>query len=70
LSDDVTLRYSQLKRFDKAMNELEETFHWLASPHQYITLSHEGDKILAFEKGDLVFIFNFHPSNVIFKINI
>jgi len=46
--------------FDKAMNELEELFHWNAHPHQYITLQHEGDKMIVFEKGDLLFIFNFH----------
>lgn len=64
LSDNVELKYSQLKRFDKAMNELEERFHWMrVGSHQYITLSHEDDKLIVFERGDLLFIFNFHPTN-------
>ena len=32
--------------------------------HQYVTLTHEQDKLIVFERGDLLFIFNFHPSNV------
>ena len=33
------------------------------SPHQYCTLTHESDKLIVFERGDLLFIFNFHPYN-------
>ncbi len=25
-------------------------------------MKHEGDKVLVFERGDLIFIFNFHPT--------
>ena len=47
------------------MNELEQRFHWMrVGSHQYITMTHEGDKLIVFERGDLVFIFNFHPTNV------
>lgn len=60
ISDNKELRYAALKAFDRAMNELEEQFQWLSNDHQFITLTHEGDKIIAFEKGDLLFIFNFH----------
>ena len=24
---------------------------------------HEGDKVIVFERNDVVFVFNFHPSN-------
>ena len=62
LSDDPNLKYSFLKRFDKAFNELEERFHWMrVGQHQFITMAHEDDKIIIFERGDLLFIFNFHP---------
>lgn len=64
LADDPNLKYSFLKKFDKAFNELEERFHWMNSPHQYVTLNHDGDKLIIFERGDLLFIFNFHPTNV------
>lgn len=31
--------------------------------HQYVVLAHDGDKVVAFEKGDrLLFVFNFHPT--------
>ncbi|KAL2913315.1 alpha-1,4-glucan branching enzyme [Polyrhizophydium stewartii] len=29
---------------------------------QYVSLKHEGDKIIVFERGDLLWIFNFHPT--------
>jgi 1,4-alpha-glucan branching enzyme len=43
------------------MNHLDDVYGILTANHQYITLMHEKDKIIAFEKGDLLFIFNFHP---------
>lgn len=43
------------------MNQLETDYSWLLSKHQFISLINEGDKLIAFEKGDLLFIFNFHP---------
>jgi 1,4-alpha-glucan branching enzyme len=44
------------------MNHLEEKVGWLNAKHQFISLMHEKDKLIVFEKGDLLFIFNFHPS--------
>jgi 1,4-alpha-glucan branching enzyme len=34
----------------------------MVSPHQYISRKDESDKVVVFEKGDLVFVFNFHYS--------
>ena len=62
LCDDESLRYSFLKQWDIEMNKLEEKFHWLSSKHQYISLTHEEDKLIVYEKGDLLFVFNFHVS--------
>lgn len=64
LQDDENLRYKYLKNWDKAFNELESKFNWLSSGHQFVTLTHDGDKLIVFERGDLLFIFNFHPTNV------
>ena len=47
------------------MNYWEERIQWKVSRDEYISLTHEVDKIIAFEKGDLLFVFNFHPTNVI-----
>ena len=29
---------------------------------EYVSLKHEGDKVLVFEKGKSVYIFNFNPT--------
>lgn len=42
------------------MNAAEEEFKWLNSNPGYVTTVHEQDKIIAFEKNLLVFVFNFH----------
>ncbi|XP_033127003.1 1,4-alpha-glucan-branching enzyme-like, partial [Anneissia japonica] len=60
--DDSNLRYMFLNDFDATMNMLEERFHWLSSPQAYVTCKHEDDKLIAFERANLVFIFNFHPN--------
>ena len=44
------------------MHSLENKFPWLNSKHQYISLVHENDKLIVFEKGDLIFVFNFNIS--------
>lgn len=56
------LRYYQLLQFEKAMHALDDKYSFLAGGHEYVTLMHEGDKLIVFEKGPLVFIFNFHYS--------
>ncbi|MEE6507415.1 hypothetical protein FKM82_022025, partial [Ascaphus truei] len=61
LVDDQILRYRYLYAFDRAMNKLEEQFGWLAAPMAYVSAKHQDDKIIAFERGNLLFIFNFHP---------
>ena len=62
LCDATYLRYKYLYNWDMAMNNIDEVFHFLPDKRQYITLKHEGDKLIVFEKGDLLFIFNFHPN--------
>ena len=61
LCDNKSLRYQYLYNFDVAMNNLDDVFGFLSNKHQYVTLKREGDKLIVFEKGDLLFIFNFHP---------
>ncbi|KAJ1945948.1 alpha-1,4-glucan branching enzyme, partial [Linderina pennispora] len=63
LIKDELLRYKYLYLFDRAMHHLENQFHWLSSQDQWVTLKHEGDKVLAFERGHLLWVFNFHPTN-------
>ena len=65
LVDGPNLRYHLLYNFDVAMLELDERFKLLSNQHQFTTLAHESDKVIVFERGDLLFIFNFHPTKVI-----
>ncbi|KAJ1927411.1 alpha-1,4-glucan branching enzyme [Tieghemiomyces parasiticus] len=62
LIEDKLLRYQYLKNWDAAMHHLESSHPWLASEHNWVSTKHEGDKVVAFERGDLLFIFNFHPT--------
>lgn len=60
LTEDPLLRYKFLNTFDKLMNHCEARYGWLHSPQAYISLKHEGDKVIVFERAGLVFVFNFH----------
>lgn len=60
--DDHTLKYKFLNEFDRAMNLAEETYGWLNSNPGYVTWSHEGDKIISFERNCHVFVFNFNSN--------
>lgn len=62
LPRDNLLRYQYLNAFDKSMNHLELDNKFL-DQQTYVSLKHEGDKFIVFERGDLVFLFNFHPTN-------
>lgn len=54
------LRYHGMQEFDRAMQHLEERYGFMISEHQYVSRKDEGDKVIVFERGDLVFVFNFH----------
>ena len=57
------LRYKFLEAFDAKMNRVAGFFKYMASDHQYTSLKDDGDKMIAFERGDCVFVFNWHPCN-------
>lgn len=60
LTEDHLLRYQFLNNFDRLMNKCEEQYGWLHAPQAYVSLKHEGDKVIVFERAGLVFIFNFN----------
>ncbi|KAL5508118.1 GLC3 [Sanghuangporus vaninii] len=62
LVDDDLLRYKYLYHFDAAMNNTESKYGWLSAPQAYVSLKHEGDKVIVFERAGCLFIFNFHPT--------
>ncbi|KAF9585192.1 alpha-1,4-glucan branching enzyme [Lunasporangiospora selenospora] len=56
--DDHLLRYQFLNEFDGAMNHAESQAGWLGAPQAFVSLKHEEDKTLAFDRAGAVFIFN------------
>ncbi|VVA25717.1 PREDICTED: 1 [Prunus dulcis] len=63
LVDTDHLRYKFMNAFDRAMNLLDEKFSFLSSTQQIVSSTNEEDKVIVFERGDLVIVFNFHPEN-------
>lgn len=62
LVDDDLLRYRHLNEFDAAMQNCESKHQWLNTPQAYVSLKHEVDKVIAFERNGHLFVFNFHPT--------
>ncbi|KAK8705191.1 hypothetical protein V6N13_048797 [Hibiscus sabdariffa] len=60
LGDADYLRYRGMQEFDQAMQHLEEKYGFMTSEHQYISRKDEGDRVIVFERDNLVFVFNFH----------
>jgi 1,4-alpha-glucan branching enzyme len=57
------LYYNDLGEFDKVMNDMETKFNVMMHDHEYVSLQDDDDKMIVFERGELVYIFNFHSSN-------
>nr|QNR00776.1 starch branching enzyme [Canna indica] len=70
LGDADYLRYRGMQEFDQAMQHLEEKYGFMTSEHQYISRKDEWDKIIVFERGNLVFVFNFHWTNSYFDYRV
>ncbi|KAF7638641.1 1,4-alpha-glucan branching enzyme [Meloidogyne graminicola] len=62
LADDENLRYKFLNNWDREMNRLEIETEFLNKGPGYVSWKHQEDKIIAFERGGLLFVFNFHPT--------
>ena len=62
LIDDDTLRYKGLNAFDQAMQHLDIAHNVLADEGIYLLFLHEDAKQIVYERGGLVFVFNFHPT--------
>ncbi|KXZ47568.1 hypothetical protein GPECTOR_34g727 [Gonium pectorale] len=62
LADSDFLKYKFLNAFDRAMCHLDKAFGYMSAPNTYVSRKDEADKMVVFERGDLVFVFNFHPT--------
>ncbi|KAK9835549.1 hypothetical protein WJX74_002755 [Apatococcus lobatus] len=63
LADAEFLKYKFMQAFDRAMQHLDKAYGFICAPHQWVSRKDEGDKLIVVERGDLIFVFNFHPSN-------
>mmetsp|Transcript_12640 Transcript_12640/g.46180 ORF Transcript_12640/g.46180 Transcript_12640/m.46180 type:complete len:854 (+) Transcript_12640:103-2664(+) len=70
LADRDDLWYRELGNFDRLMHELDDEWMVLANPFQYISRKDNGDKMIVFEKGPLVFVFNFHTGDSYFDYRV
>ena len=61
LVDHPNLRYRCLNNFDQAMQALERRYRVIADPLIEALHVDDGQKMLVFRRGPLVFVFNFHP---------
>jgi 1,4-alpha-glucan branching enzyme len=61
LADDPNLKYHLLARFDHDMIALSKTYHLLETPALQLLREDSTKKIIAFKRGDLIFVFNFNP---------
>lgn len=53
-----------MRDFDGAMQSLDEKFNFMIQGPGYVSRKNEGDKLIAFERGGLLWVFNFHPTKV------
>ena len=60
LVDNKDLYYANLNAFDKAMVHLLKEERLLDKATELLLLNH-GDKVISYRKGNLIFVFNFHP---------
>lgn len=63
LVDDPGLKYQFLGLFDKDMIALANQRSLLSSPETHLIHTHSSDRVLAFMRAGLLFVFNFDPSN-------
>ncbi|OHS99321.1 1,4-alpha-glucan branching enzyme IIB, precursor [Tritrichomonas foetus] len=64
LAKDTCLKYKYLINFDDGMKALEKKYTFLnCGDNGRITLVHNQHMIVAFERSNILFVFNFHPSN-------
>ena len=62
LLEDDTLRYKHLNAFDRVMQSLDKTYPLLVNENINLLYIHEEAKQIVYERGGLVFAFNFHPT--------
>ena len=63
LAKNEELRYSYLDQFDRDMTDFAATHRIFEGKEPELVYSSPGDKVIAFRRRDLLFVFNFHPTS-------
>jgi 1,4-alpha-glucan branching enzyme len=63
LAENKDLKYYYLSNFDKAMVKLHHDFGILEDRTVNKVYENNADKVVAFIRGELLFVFNFHPTS-------
>jgi 1,4-alpha-glucan branching enzyme len=62
LAENKNLKYYDLAKFDRKMVKLHHDFKLLDNPHINRIYENNSDKVIAFMRDKLLFVFNFHPT--------
>ncbi len=62
LVDDPNLKYQLLADFDRDMISFAKEFMLFEDSRPQILHEHSDDKVIAFQRSGLIFVFNFHPT--------
>jgi 1,4-alpha-glucan branching enzyme len=62
LAENKDLKYYSLAKFDKKMVKLHHDFKLLDNHSVNRIYENNSDKVIAYMRGELLFVFNFHPS--------
>ncbi len=62
LFDNKELKFAWLGAFDRAMTGLEHKYKLLSAPKIFLKLENDNDQVLAYERNNLLFVFNFNPN--------
>jgi len=62
LADHPDLKYGQLAAFDRDLLDLVKSYAVFKDPWAHLVYEHNADQVLAFTRGDLLFVFGFHPT--------
>jgi 1,4-alpha-glucan branching enzyme len=63
LAENKALKYNSLGEFDKKMVNLHNDYKLLDNLYVNRLYENNNDKVIAFLRGDLLFVFNFHPNH-------
>ena len=71
LLDHPDLKYRLLGAFDQEIIRICKTDRLFQEPFPFLLHEHTGDKVIAFSRRGLIFVFNFHPTTSYsdYKIN-